>query len=61
MNNIKKTKKFKRNKSVVLIKVPRAKLTSIWKGGGIGGKKHTNNLFLDNGAHSYHYPLGVSG
>ena len=54
----KKQEKLKRNKSVVLIKVHRAKLTSTWEGGGIGGKKHTNSLFLENGAHSHHYPRG---
>ena len=35
----KKTEKYKRDKSDVLKKVLRAKLTSTWEGGGIGGKK----------------------
>ena len=44
-----KTEKYKRDKSDVLEKVLRAKLTNTWEGGGIGGKKHTNKLFLGKG------------
>ena len=54
----KKTGKYKRGKSNFLMKGVRAKLTSTWEGGGIRGKKHTNKLYLDKGAHSYHYPNG---
>ena len=54
----KKTTKYKRHKNDVLKKVVRAKLTSTWEGRGVGGKKHTNILFLDQGSDSYYYPRG---
>ena len=54
----KNTEKYKRDKSIVLIKVVRAKLTSTWEGAGVGGKKTYKKLFLDKGANSYIYPRG---
>ena len=53
-----KTEKYKRDKSDVLEKVLRAKLTSTWEGGGIGGKKHTNKLILDQGPILTTTPVG---
>ena len=57
----KRTEKYKWDKSDVLKKVVRAKLTSTWEGGGIGGKKTYKKLFLDKGANSYQYPHGEQG
>ena len=45
LNQREKQKNRKRDKSDVLKKVVRAKLTSTWEGGGVGGKKHTNKQF----------------
>ena len=58
LNLRKKTVKYKRDKSDVLIQVVRAKLTSTWVWGALGVKKTTNKLSLDWVAPSYHCPLG---
>ena len=49
-----KTEKYKRDKSDVLEKVLRAKLTSTWVGGGLGGKTYKQTIFLIKVAHSKH-------
>ena len=54
----KRTEKYKWDKSDVLKKVVRAKLTSTWEGGGIGGKKTYKQINSWPGAYSYHYPRG---
>ena len=54
----KKTGKYKRGKSNFLMKGVRAKLTSTWEGGGIGVKKHTNKLILDQGPILTTTPVG---
>ena len=46
----KKTEKYKRDKNDVLKKVVRAKLTSTWEGGGVGGKNIQTYYFLIRGA-----------
>ena len=45
-------------KSEVLLKVVRAKLTGTWEGGGVGGKKHANKLFLHKGPIPTTTPMG---
>ena len=54
----KKTGKNKRGKSNFLMKGVRAKLTSTWEGGGVGGKKHTKNYFLIRGPIPTSTPVG---
>ena len=54
----KENEKYKREKNDVLKKVVRAKLTSTWEGGEVGGKKHKNKLFLDQGGPFLPLPTG---
>ena len=54
----KNKKEFKSDKSLVLVKTVRAKLTGTWEGGGVGGKKYTKKNLDQVGPYTPPPPLG---